>query len=102
MNSKISVIRHEMVAIGFAKGERMNNWQDDFMAEYRRRELLEQAEQIRLEKVGIQSRVYRAGLFERSMFSFAIWMIATGKQLRKRYEVPVINCDTSPAEGFAH
>ncbi len=79
----------------------MNNWHNEFMAEYHRQDILEEAEQIRLEKLVIQSRVYRPGLFERSMFNFANWMISTGKQLRKRYEVPCVDCP-APTGSFAH
>lgn len=79
----------------------MNHWQDEFMAEYHRQEILDQVEQIRLEKIAVKSRVYRPGLFERTMFNFANWMISTGKQLRKRYEVPAVDCSKSPAS-FAH
>ena len=79
----------------------MNHWQNEFMAEYHRQDILEEAEQIRLEKLVIHSRVYRPGLFERSMFNFANWMISTGKQLRKRYEVPCVDCPT-PTGSFAH
>jgi hypothetical protein len=79
----------------------MNHWQDEFMAEYHRQEILDQVEQIRLEKIAVKSRVYRPGLFERTMFNFANWMISTGKQLRKRYEVPVVDCGKSPTS-FAH
>lgn len=71
----------------------MNNWHNEFMAEYHRREILEEVEKIRLEKLALQSRVYRPRLFERTMFSFANWMIFTGKQLRKRYEVPAMPCN---------
>ncbi len=82
----------------------MNHWQNEFMAEYRRQELLNEADQIRLEKAGIQveSRVYRPRFFERTMYSFANWMISTGKQLRKRYEVPATNCNHSPTGSYAH
>jgi len=80
----------------------MNHWQNEFMAEVRRQEILGEAEQIHLEKIGIQARVYRPGFFERSMFNFANWMIATGKQLRKRYEVPAVNCSHSSTESYAH
>jgi hypothetical protein len=78
----------------------MNHWQHEFMAEYRRQEILNEAEQIRLEKEGlqIQPRVYRPRLFERTMFNFANWMIVTGKQLRKRYEIPAAHC-SSPQNG---
>jgi hypothetical protein len=82
----------------------MNHWQTEFMAEYRRQEILDEAEQIRLERAGIQiqSRVYQPRLFERSMFNFANWMITTGKQLRKRYEIPAVNCNHSSTESYAH
>jgi hypothetical protein len=80
----------------------MNHWQNEFMAEVRRQEILEEAEQIHLEKTGLGARVYRLGFFERSMFNFANWMISTGKQLRKRYEVPTVNCGQGSTEGYAH
>jgi hypothetical protein len=79
----------------------MNNWHDEFMAEYHRQGILEEAEQIRLERIALKSQVYRPRLFERTMFNFANWMISTGKQLRKRYEVPCVDCPT-PTGSFAH
>jgi hypothetical protein len=94
----------------------MNNWQDEFMAEYRRLELLQEAEQIRLERLALRSRVDRPGLFERTMCRFANWMISTGKQLRRRYtrsspvdtrsspadEIPAVPCSQPPTGSFAH
>ena len=80
----------------------MNNWHNEFMAEYHRQDILKEAEQIRLEKLVITSRVYRPRFFERTMFNLANWMISTGKQLRDRYEVPVVNCSASPSGCFAH
>jgi hypothetical protein len=79
----------------------MNHWHDEFMAEYHRQEILNEVEHIRLEKIAVRSRIYRPGLFERSMFNFANWMISTGKQLRKRYEIPTVDCSKSPTS-FAH
>ena len=79
----------------------MNNWHDDFMAEYHRQDILQEVEHIRLERIALRSRVYRPGVFERTMFNLANWMIATGKQLRKRYEVPCAECPT-PTGSFAH
>ena len=76
----------------------MNNWHNEFMAEYRRRELLEEAEHIRLERIALKSRVYRPRFVARAMFNLANWMISTGKQLRKRYEVPAAPC-SKPARG---
>jgi len=80
----------------------MNNWHDEFMAEYHRQEILDQVEQIRLEKLAVSSRVYRPGVFERTMFNFANWMISTGKQLRKRYEIPTVDCSKSHTSNLAH
>jgi hypothetical protein len=89
------------IAIGFAKGVMMNNWHDEYMAEYHRQEILDQVEQIRLEKIAVKSRVYGPGLFERTMFNFANWMISTGKQLRKRYEIPCVDCSNSSTRSLA-
>jgi hypothetical protein len=75
---------------------RMNNWHNEFMAEYRRQELLQEAEQIRLEKLALESGIRCPNRFERTMIAFANWMISKGKQLRKRYEAPAINCGNLP------
>ena len=80
----------------------MNNWHNEFMAEYHRRDILEEAEHIRLERIALKSRVYRPRFYERTMFNFANWMISTGKQLRKRYEVPSVDCNKNPTGSFAH
>lgn len=80
----------------------MNNWTNEFMAEYHRQEILQEVEHIHLEGIAVKARVYRPGLFERTMFTFANWMIATGKQLRKRYEIPTVESNQTATEGFAH
>ncbi len=79
----------------------MNNWQNEFMAEYRRQEIIQEMEHIRLEEQALQSRVYRPRLFERTMFNFANWMISTGKRMRKRYEIPAVQCSHPPTGSFA-
>ena len=79
----------------------MNYFQDELTAEYNQQKIQNELKQIRLEQFAIKSRSYKPSRFERTMFNFANWMIATGKQLRKRYEVPAINCNPSP-KGFAH
>jgi hypothetical protein len=71
-------------------------------AEYNRQNIHTAFKQIRLEQFVLQSRVYRPGRFERMMFNFANWMIATGKQLRKRYEIPATNCNHSRSKRYAH
>ncbi len=84
----------------------MNNWQIELMAEYHRRRILEEVEQIRLEKLALQSRPYRPRLFERTMFNFANWMISTGKQLRQRYTrsspMDEIPCSSPSTSRLAH
>ena len=79
----------------------MNYFQDEQTAEYNRQRIHTELKQIRLEQLALRSRAYKPGRFERMMFNFANWMISTGKQLRKRYEVPVVNCNPSP-KGLAH
>jgi hypothetical protein len=78
----------------------MNNWHTEFMAEFDRQHILEEAEEIRLENLATRVRLYRPGLFERTMFHFANWMISTGSQLRRRYEVPSVHCSNSPSRSY--
>ena len=80
----------------------MNNWQNEFMAEYRRQELLQEAEQIRLEKLALESGVRCPTRFERMMIAFAHWMISKGKQLRRRYEDATVNCSNPPRSRLAN
>ena len=80
----------------------MNHFQNEQTAEYNRQRISEELKQIRLEQFALKSRPYKPGRFERTMFNFANWMIATGKQLRKRYEVPVANCNNIQTKGLAH
>lgn len=80
----------------------MNHFQNEQTAEYNRQRISEELKQIRLEQFALKSRPYKPGRFERTMFNFANWMIATGKQLRKRYEVPVTRCNNIQTKGLAH
>ncbi|NJC97928.1 MAG: hypothetical protein C3F07_13380 [Anaerolineales bacterium] len=80
----------------------MNHWHNEFMAEYHRQDLIEQMEQIRLADRTVKSRLHRPGLFEATMFRLANWMIATGRRLRKRYEIPAVNCNNTTSSSFAH
>jgi hypothetical protein len=74
----------------------------EFIAEYHRQQILADAEHIHLEKITLQSRIYRPRFFAQTMFNLANWMIATGKQLRKRYEAPVVQCNHPSTSSFAH
>ena len=79
----------------------MNYFQGEHTAEYNRQRILDEVRQIHLEKLALKSRIYHPGLYERTMFNFANWMIATGRQLRKRYEIPAVDCNQSPSGSFA-
>lgn len=79
----------------------MNYFQDEQTAEYNRQKIAEAFHQIRLEQFALKSRVYQPGRFGRMMFNFANWMISTGKQLRKRYEIPAANSNPSPSKRYA-
>jgi hypothetical protein len=74
----------------------MNNWHNEFMAEYHRQDILRDVEQIRLEKLALEARGNCPTLFERLLLTFANWMISKGRQLRKRYEAVPANCGNSP------
>jgi len=79
----------------------MNYHQDELTAQYNRQRIREDFNQIRLEQFTTRSRVYRPGLFTRTMHSFSIWMISTGKALHNRYEVPSMHCNQTPSSAFA-
>ena len=80
----------------------MSNWQIEYMAEYQRQRLVEEVEQMRLEKLARRSHVRCPNRFERTMIAFANWMISIGRQLHKRYEAPDLNCGKSPTGSFAN
>lgn len=79
----------------------MNYWNDEKTAEYNRQRIAEEMSLIHFEQKQRRARVYRPGRFELTMLRFANWMIATGKELRKRYEIPAVNCDKRPTNSFA-
>ena len=79
----------------------MNYFQDEQTAVYNRQRIAEAFHQMRLEELALKSRVYQPGRFERMMFNFANWMISTGNQLRKRYEIPDTNCTHVQSKSFA-
>ncbi len=74
----------------------MNNWPDELMAECYRQRILEEVEQIRLERLALKTHLYHPSIFGRTMLNFGNWMISTGKQLRERYEVHDINYNNAP------
>ncbi len=80
----------------------MNYFDYEKTAEYNREKIHNDLELIRREQATRRSRVYRPGRFAHLMFNFANWMIDTGKQLRKRYEIPTANCAHNSPKRFAH
>ena len=80
----------------------MNYFDYENTAEYNREKIRTDMQTIRLQQATRTSSVYRPGRFEHLMFNFANWMISTGKQLRKRYEIPTTNCNPAPKKHFAH
>ena len=66
----------------------MNYYQDELTAKYNRLKVRDEFKQDRLEQLATQSRLYRPGLFTKTMHSFSIWMISKGKELHNRYEIP--------------
>jgi len=79
----------------------MNHWHNDFMAEYHRQDLVKESEKIHLENIALESRVYRTGLFAKTMHSLASWMILTGKKLHARFEIPTVHCHQTRSNSFA-
>jgi len=80
----------------------MNHWQNEKMAEFHREDLLHDVEQISLANLAMQSRAYHPSLFTRTMHSLASWLITTGKELHKRYELPTAHSHHSPSSSFVH
>ena len=80
----------------------MNYWQMEKIAEYHREDLVREAEEIQLANLAAtQPYMYRPGIFTRTMFNIANWMIVTGKELRTRYENPCIECPQPRSGSFA-
>jgi hypothetical protein len=73
----------------------MNNWQNEYMAEHHRQQLLEEAEHNRLEKLALEARGSCPSLFERIVFKLADRLISRGGTLRKRYEARTVDCGNS-------
>ncbi|MEW6029745.1 MAG: hypothetical protein ACOYZ8_00690 [Chloroflexota bacterium] len=79
----------------------MNNWHTEFMAEYQRQRIRREMQRIRLEEEAGRAPIYRPGWMAYRMYDLANWMIATGKQLRRRYEIPAAQCPPASNRSFA-
>ena len=65
----------------------MNDWQYEQykrINEDDRQRMIEEARIVRLIRA---SRVDQPGIFEQMMFKLANWMISSGRQLQRRYDV---------------
>lgn len=78
----------------------MNYWNIDAMTEQRRRQVLKDMQQIRLEELA-EVQVRRHSWFERLMYGFGEWMITSGKRIRSRYETPCVSGRHIPTGGLA-
>jgi hypothetical protein len=74
----------------------------EFIVELHRKEILNGAKLGRPEEAVLAATPYRPGWFAHSMYDLANWMIATGKQLRRRYEVPSTSRNQPARGSFAH
>jgi hypothetical protein len=80
----------------------MNYHQDELTAQYNRQRVREDANLIRLENRAAHAKADHASLFTMTMHHISIWMISTGKNLHKRYDLPVTHSHRSPSGSFAH
>lgn len=79
----------------------MNYWNIETMTEQKRRQVREDMKRIRLEELA-EAQVYRQGWFERLMYGFGDWMVASGKRIRSRYEAPCAQTHHVTTGGLAH
>ncbi|HAV77162.1 MAG TPA: hypothetical protein DCX53_07395 [Anaerolineae bacterium] len=79
----------------------MNNWHNEYMAEYHRKDLLDDSERIHLMHTATRSPVYHPSWLTRTMHGFAVWMISTGKELHERYELPNAHCHQKRSTSYA-
>ena len=79
----------------------MNHRHAEYLAEFHRRDLIEEAEQIQMEKLAMQHKPYRPGRFQRMMQRLGTWLVAIGQELLCRYESPAADCTRSSARGYA-
>ena len=78
----------------------MNSLLEEYMVEERRRDVLREMDNIRLEEQALEARVHQPNWFTRSMQGFGEWLIARGESLVERYEIPK-NCAPSRKHGYA-
>ena len=79
----------------------MNHWHIEVMAELERKNIQKEMKQIRLAEEVAGEDVYCPNWFERGMIQFGNWMIATGRYIRHRYEVPAVHCSQASTGSFA-
>lgn len=80
----------------------MNYYDYETTAEYNREQIKDEFKSSRLAKRTHNAHPYHPSRFTHLMYNFANWMIATGKRLRARYEIPQPTCSSTHTERFAH
>ena len=79
----------------------MNSFMEENLAEERRKDIIREMADIRLQEQALKSRVYHPNWFTRTMQALGQWLIVRGEGLVKRYEIPG-NRATSTKHGYAH
>ena len=80
----------------------MNHWHLDALAEATRKEVLRELDIIRREEPPARANIRPARWYANTMYGLGVWMIDTGKQLRRRYEVPAVGCSRLPSPTVTH
>ena len=78
----------------------MNQWQYEQykqIDEYSRQRMLNE---VGAERLVRQLRIYHPGIFTRTMFRLANWMITKGQGLRRRYEIPAAHHSHDPSHNL--
>jgi len=79
----------------------MNFNQDELTAKYNRQKVREEFDLIKIEQKVPRAHINRPTLLSRAMHDLSVWMIAKGKELHDRNEIPNAHCH-KPARSFAH
>jgi len=64
----------------------MNNWHNEYMAEYHRQELIDDSRQKHIEGPERRVHTHRPNLVTQIKFNLANWMIGKGEDLRGQHE----------------
>ena len=77
---------------------------EENLAEERRRDIIREMNDIRLQEQALKVRVYHPNWFTQVMQGLGQWLIARGEGLVKRYEIPAkkLHNHHPQSAGYAH